>query len=41
MGLEKVHEHRKDLEDLAASDLRTAKYAKVLLEAADAAKSDG
>lgn len=36
MGLEAVRENRDDLEELAESDLRTSKYAKALLEAADA-----
>lgn len=36
MGLEAVRENRDDLEELADSDLRTARYAKALLEAADA-----
>lgn len=34
-GLEAVRERRDDLEVLAESDLRCAKYAKALLEAAD------
>jgi len=37
MELEAVHEKRYDLEKLAESDLRTAKYARALLQAADAA----
>lgn len=40
MGLEAVRENRDDLEDLAESDLRTAKYAEALLEAADDAGTD-
>jgi len=34
--LEAVRENRDDLEDLAESDLRCAKYAQALLEAAEA-----
>ena len=34
-NLEAVRERRDDLEALAESDLRCAKYAKALLEAAD------
>lgn len=34
-GLEAVRERRDDLEALAESDLRCAKYAKAMLEAAD------
>ena len=38
MGLEAVRENRDDLEELTESDLWTSKYAKALLEAADAAE---
>jgi len=40
-GLQAVHERRDDLEALAESDLRCAKYAKALLEAADDADALG
>lgn len=40
-GLEAVREHRDDLEDLAESDLRTAKYARALLDAIDEADAGG
>ena len=40
-GLDAVREHRDDLEFLAESDLRPAKYAAALLDAADDADAGG
>jgi len=40
-GLDAVRDNREDLEALAESDLRTAKYARALLDAIDGADAGG
>jgi len=40
-GLEAVRENRNALEDLAKSDLRSAKWARLLLDAAEDADTEG
>ena len=40
-GLEQIHERRDELEALAESDLRSAKYAEALLELIDESDADG